>query len=348
VKQVPRRREIDSINDEIEILIRARYSLLYILSFEEMRIDNLFKKIAESQNKKLFSWSICTGMMDHSENTREAKRATDPLDALGYIAKINQPSLIILKDFHPYLNDPVTIRRLRELVFDIKANYKTIIIVSPVLSIPPDLEKDITVIDYPLPTFRELYGLAKDIAKVVNRRHRLKVELTKSQAETLVKASLGLTLSEAENAFAKAIVIHNKMSFDDLSVVLAEKKQIIRKSRYLEYYEVDDSITNVGGLDNLKSWLANRGSAFSQDARKFGLPQPKGLLLVGVQGCGKSLTAKAVSAMWNLPLLRLDFGAIFSGLSDVAAGKDKTCFCGSNCKRYFSPATGTTQERSIR
>jgi SpoVK/Ycf46/Vps4 family AAA+-type ATPase len=156
--------------------------------------------------------------------------------------------------------------------------------------------------------------LLRDIVKVLREGKRADVDLTSETAEPLLKAALGLTLSEAENAFAKAIAKDQRLAPDDLGLILAEKRQVIRKSGLLEYTSADENLASVGGLDQLKLWLARRGAAFGDKARAFGLPAPKGLLLLGVQGCGKSLTAKAVAATWGLPLLRLDMGRIFSGL----------------------------------
>jgi SpoVK/Ycf46/Vps4 family AAA+-type ATPase len=140
------------------------------------------------------------------------------------------------------------------------------------------------------------------------------VELNRDQAESLVAAAHGLTLAEAENAFAKAIAEDSRLDASDVRLVLEEKSQVVRKSGMLEYFATDFSLDDVGGLHHLKSWLSRRRNAFSEAARKFGLPEPKGLLLLGVQGCGKSLTAKAIATQWRLPLLRLDMGRIYSGL----------------------------------
>jgi SpoVK/Ycf46/Vps4 family AAA+-type ATPase len=156
--------------------------------------------------------------------------------------------------------------------------------------------------------------LLDGIIEVVTASQDVKVDLTPESKEKLVKASLGLTRSEAENAFARVIVIDKKLNADDIDSILDEKKQAIRKSRFLEYYESKEEFSNVGGLDSLKEWLTKRGAAFTQKATEFGLPQPKGILLIGVQGCGKSLTAKSVASLWKLPLLRLDIGAVFSGI----------------------------------
>jgi ATP-dependent 26S proteasome regulatory subunit len=206
------------------------------------------------------------------------------------------------------------VRALRELSQDLKSTYTTVILLSPTLTIPVELEKEISVLDVPLPSFRDLFQLLKEIVSVVRRGNKARVELTKEQAENIIKAAQGLTLSEAENAFAKAIANDGVLDKDDIRLVLDEKRQVIRKSGLLEFVGVEQELAHVGGLDELKGWLTGRIRAFGEPARKFGLPAPKGLLLLGVQGCGKSLTAKAVASHWALPLLRLDVGRIFSSL----------------------------------
>ncbi|HSN15314.1 MAG TPA: AAA family ATPase, partial [Anaeromyxobacteraceae bacterium] len=246
--------------------------------------------------------------------TPESEGATDPRAALEAIGKLADPSLVVLKDFHPWLGDPTVVRALRDLAHALKSTYTTVILLSPTLVIPPELEKEISVLDVPLPTFQELFELLKEIATVVRKGNLAKVELTQADAEAMVKAAQGLTLAEAENAFAKAIADDGRLKKEDVALVLEEKRQVIRKSGLLEYFVADHRLADVGGLELLKAWLDRRAAAFGEPARRFGLPEPKGLLLLGVQGCGKSLTAKAVAAQWGLPLLRLDMGRIFSGL----------------------------------
>jgi ATP-dependent 26S proteasome regulatory subunit len=301
---------------ELDTLIRARYSLLYLVSWEEQRMDAILEGLARSHGKSLCSWSITGGLrkMVGSRWGAPADTTRDPGDALRAILALPDPSLVVLKDFHPFLNDPVVVRSLRELAQQLKTTYTTVILLSPVLNIPVELEKDISVLDVPLPTYHELGQLLREIVTTLRTNKRAAVHLDKGQGEQLIKAAMGLTLSEAENAFAKAVATDDRLDVGDIQLILEEKRQVIRKSGLLEYYPAEESLSGVGGLDNLKGWLTSRTSAFGEAARHFGLPEPKGLLLLGVQGCGKSLTAKAVAAQWRLPLLRLDIGRIFSGL----------------------------------
>jgi AAA+ superfamily predicted ATPase len=300
---------------DLDTLIRARYPLIYLVSWEEQRLDAILMDVAQNHGKALHTWSVTRGLRRLGPRTITVSEASrEPIEALSAIGKLTEPSLVVLKDFHPYLDSPAVVRALRELAQDLKSTYTTVILLSPVLTIPVELEKEISVLDVPLPSFRDLFQLLKEIVAVVRQGNKARIDLTRDQAEQLIKAAQGLTLSEAENAFAKAIANDGVLNKDDIRLVLDEKRQVIRKSGLLEFIGGEEHLGQVGGLDELKAWLTGRGGAFSEPARKFGLPSPKGLLLLGVQGCGKSLTAKAIASQWALPLLRLDLGRIFSSL----------------------------------
>ena len=262
---------------ELDTLIRARYPLIYMVSWEEQRLDAILDELAKRHGKGLLSWSVTRGLRRlGGSRTGGAEGAREPMEALAAIEKLADPSLVVLKDFHPYLNDPTVIRGLRELSQSLKTTYTTVILLSPVLQIPVELEKELTVLDVPLPTHDELYALLKEIAEVVVRGKRASVSLKREDADLIAKAAQGLTLSEAENAFAKAIASDSRLAKEDVGLILDEKRQVIRKSGLLEYYSTEEQFGNVGGLENLKTWLARRGTAFSEPARRFGLPEPKG------------------------------------------------------------------------
>src|SRR5438477_11231587 len=299
---------------DLDTLIRARYPLIYLVSWEEQRLDAILQDLAAQHGKVLFAWSVTRGLrrIGGVRALPQIEPQKSPAEMLATIGKMGEPSLVVLKDFHPYLSDAAVVRALRELAQDLKSTYTTVILLSPVLQIPVELEKEMFVLDVPLSGLRDLYQQLREIVLVVRQGNRATVDLSKEQAEQLIKAAQGLTLSEAENAFAKAIATDGRLGGQDIRLVLDEKRQVIRKSGLLEFVSVDEDLGTVGGVDALKQWLGNRAAAFGEPARKFGLPAPKGLLLLGVQGCGKSLTAKAIANQWALPLIRLDMGRIFS------------------------------------
>ena len=299
---------------QLETLLKARYPLLFLPSWEEVRIVELLADIARESavQKTVYTWNIAAGMrrlgFDMVPGTLE------PMAALDFIEKYPSPAVFCLFDIHPFLSShPITVRRLKNLAQKIRAEFKTILLISPQLSIPPELEKLVTVVDFELPSHAEIDHV---LDTVISRQSEqgYQVELVESDRERLIKACQGLTLEEVENAFAKAVVTDSVLNADDIELVLEEKRQIIRKTGILEYYPVDISMDSVGGLDVLKEWLRKRARSFTDEARNFGLPAPKGVLVTGMPGCGKSLCAKAASSLWKLPLLRLDMGRIFAGI----------------------------------
>ncbi len=309
-----------SFQNDIEILIRARYPILYIITSEELRVQQLLQEIAKKRQKKVFEWSYSTGIVPAGTSIQSQKgrnaSTKDPIMALDQVIDLVEPSIFIFKDFHPFLtrSNFQVIRKLKEIAIHLKNSFKTIILVSPVMEIPTELEKEITVLNYPLPTREDLDHLLDRIIEDVKQFKQVVVDLDDKGRERLLQAALGLTLGEAENVFAKIIVKDERLSGDDVNEVFAEKQQIIRKSGLLEYYATSERFDSVGGLPVLKDWLTKRAAAFSEDARAFGLPSPRGILMLGVQGCGKSLCAKAVANHWQLPLLRFDMGRMFGSL----------------------------------
>src|SRR5436309_5350730 len=274
-------------------------------------------EIAKKRQKKAFEWSYSTGIVPAGTSIQSQKHRNaatkEPLLALDQVIEQVEPAIFIFKDFHPFLTKTnfAIVRKLKEIALHLKNSFKTIILVSPIMEIPTELEKEITVLNYPLPTREDLSVLLDKIVEDVKQFKQVKIELDEAGRERLLQAALGLTLGEAENVFAKIIVKDERLSGDDVNEVFAEKQQIIRKSGLLEYYASSESFAHVGGLSVLKDWLNKRAVAFTKEAREFGLPAPKGILMLGVQGCGKSLCAKAVSNQWQLPLLRFDMGRMF-------------------------------------
>ncbi|HTL17859.1 MAG TPA: AAA family ATPase [Patescibacteria group bacterium] len=306
--------------EEIETLVRARYPILYIITSEEMRVETLLLEIAARRQKKVFEWTCSSGLVPagssiQSQRSRNAS-TKDPAAALDLVIDQVEPAIFLFKDFHPFLtkNNVAIIRRLKDIALHLKNSFKTIVVVSPVMEVPAELEKEITVLTFPQPTKDDLGELLDRILEDVRTVRQVQVELDLQSREKLLQAAMGLTLGEAENVFAKILVKYQRFSLEHVHEVFAEKQQIVRKSGLLEYYAAEEDLKDVGGLAVLKDWLQKRAVAFSDEAIAYGLPPPKGVLLLGVQGCGKSLCAKAVSRQWQLPLLRFDVGRMFGSL----------------------------------
>ncbi|MBV9471009.1 MAG: AAA family ATPase [Abitibacteriaceae bacterium] len=313
---------MNSKDREIDVLIRARYPIIYIISYEENRVEDAIRTLVNG-TKQVQVWSATEPFTTPDGGGRAADPyhrisldgLTHALDALNYILKkVREESVrtvFVLRDFDPYLDNPVIVRRLRDLAFALKRSYSTLIFLSPLLAVPAHLEKEVVVVDYDLPDLEELRTILEELVRRVSGNPSVHIDLDEPSREALVKAALGLTADEAANVFAKAMVIGNGLEQMDIEVVLSEKKQIIRKTGMLEYYEANERFGNIGGLAQLKDWLGKRNTAFSERAHAFGLPSPRGILLLGVPGCGKSLTAKAIGASWQVPLLRFDVGSVF-------------------------------------
>lgn len=305
------------VAQEIETLIRARYPIIYIVSPEETRVQAVVAAIGGRQQKRVFEWSCTQGLVNAGTSIQVAKHRTsaskDPLVALDQVIDHVEPAIFLFKDLHPHLTKASTavIRKLKEIAHHLKNSYKTIILVSPVVEIPAELEKEITLLNFPLPGPEEFGELLDKVAHEVRQYSQVRIDFDEPGRSRLLRAALGLTLAEAENVLAKIIVKEESLTGAHVFEVFAEKQQIIRKSGLLEYCPSSETFGEIGGLEVLKDWLAKRAVAFSDEARAYGLPAPRGMLLLGVQGCGKSLCAKAVSSQWELPLLRFDMGRMF-------------------------------------
>lgn len=301
---------------EMEILIRARYPLIAVLSWEEERVMVNLQVVAERLGKAVFEWSITRGLVRYrpamSLKTEGKKGTKDPTVVLREILDINEPAVIVLKDFDQFFRESAVKRGLRDLAQALRFTYLSVVLLAPPFGIPRELEKDLAIVDFPLPQYEELEDLLHRIDDEVKSAPDFQITRKEEDRRRLLEAAQGLTLAEAENVFAKTLVQTGRLGIDEVPIVFSEKRQIIRKSGMLEYVDLSQSIDEIGGLENLKRWLVQRRIAFTERAREFRLPPPKGLLLTGVQGCGKSLSAKAVATLYQMPLLRLDMGAVFS------------------------------------
>jgi hypothetical protein len=308
-----------NFHDELELLIRARYPILYIISSEETRVQDAVNDVAAKRRKRSLNGVARPAWCPPARPSNPRKAATPP-------PRIPWPrwTWSSSRSSRRSLFSRIFTRFLTPTISPSFASSRTSLCTSrtaskrscwcPVLEIPAELEKEITVLNFPLPAREDLSALLDRIMAEVQESKQVAIELGEPDRQRLLQAALGLTLGEAENVFAKIIVKEQRLSGEDVHEVLAEKQQIIRKSGLLEYCATTETFSHIGGLAVLKDWLNKRAAAFTDEARAFGLPAPKGILMLGVQGCGKSLCAKAVSTQWQLPLLRFDMGRMFGSL----------------------------------
>jgi len=317
--------KLEKFVEELSALIRARYPLIFLESYEESRCLGVMTELAKKREASLYVWSRTQGIY---KDGRPNLETTDPMAALKWYEEVSDKSIFVLKDFHPYLKDPGIIRKLRDLAQSLKRSHKNMVFLSPLAQIPPELNKEFALLDVPLPSRNEIRTLIHKASTV------LPTPITggSDEAEGLIDAACGLTFDEIENVLAKSIVLKGSL---DKRLVQEEKKQIVRKTGLLEFMDISDDIPSVGGLEMLKEWLTLRRSGLSKEARDLGLPAPKGMMLVGIPGCGKSLLAMTIGREWQLPLIRLDMGKIFSGIVGSSEGNIRaaisTCEAVSPC-----------------
>ena len=298
-----------NFQQEFSLLLRACYPLIYIPTNEEERAEKAIATAIEKLGKRnVYIWDFVNGYQENPNNTGFGKR--NPLQALEFVTKMPSKAggVFILRDFQRFLEDIAVSRELRNLAKVLKSQPKNIIIIAPQVQIPEELTEVITVVDFALPSAPEI---KTEIVRLISATGQ---SLSEQLLNELVRAAQGLSLERIRRVLTKAIASNGKLEPDDVELILEEKRQSIRQTQILDYYPATEQISDIGGLDNLKNWLLRRGGAFSEQARAYGLPNPRGLLLVGIQGTGKSLTAKAIAHHWHLPLLRLDVGRLFAGL----------------------------------
>lgn len=296
-------------NDELALFLKARYPIIYINTIEEDRVEYVIRKnVKTNLNRSIYSWDFVDGYTNNPNNEGFAKR--NPLQALELVERLNAetPAIFLLKDFNRFLSDLSISRKLRNISRILKLQPKTIIILGSDLTIPKELQDLITVLQFELP-------LEKEISQELKRLTiSLDIKIDPQLFENLTRACQGLSLERIRRVLSKIIATYKTIDDNSIAVLLSEKKQIISQTEILEYTSVDEKIANLGGLENLKDWLKKRKTAFGLQAANYGLPTPRGLLLIGIQGTGKSLTAKAIANDWQLPLLKLDVGKLFGGI----------------------------------
>lgn len=298
---------------ELENTIKAKTKIIQIISYETLRIHGAIIKVANNLDRELFIWNRIDGIRkrdkENGKFTEEDEDIKQSSQILEFFTDDDlENAIVVLEDFHPDLaeHEVQNIRRLRNIALSNTQN-KTLILSQPFTSLPPELEKEVHIMDLEYPNFDDLKAI---YGKVCNDFTIDNID----PDEDLIESALGLTIMEAERAFSRAYIEDKELSSAQIPIIIKEKENIIKKSGFLEYYHPKETMDDVGGLDNLKDWLQKRGRGFDKHAKEFGLETPKGILLLGIPGTGKSLIAKAIGSEWQFPLLRLDMGKIFGGI----------------------------------
>ena len=289
--------------ERIGLLVRARYPVLQLVSHEEGRTDRALARVAEAEGLQLYRWSVTKGLRGPRGRVKDA---ADPVASLGALEQIKEPALFVFSDLHAHMGDAAVTRRVRDVARAVGQRRQALVLVGPSPHVPAELEKEVMLLDVPLPDRDEIGRLLQVLLR------SQKITIPPDREERFVRGALGLTEEEAKRLYARILLSGGGFSEDDVRELVEEKRQVIRRSRFLEFWDASGGMGDVGGMDSLKTWLQQRRAGFSEKAREFGLPEPKGVFLLGVQGCGKSLMAKAVADLWQLPLLRLDVAAVFS------------------------------------
>jgi hypothetical protein len=289
---------------ELTLLVNSAYPIIYMETWEEARATAILASVAEDLRVPFYEWAVTTGLARVGGapiyNTQE------PAQALASVSALTGEGLFLLKDFHKYLDQDVIVRKLRDLTQEFRRARRTIIITSPVVNIPVELEKDMVRFALGFPGEVELGQLAgKTVRELMGREH-LKNALLQGQMAALVHSLRGLTLDEARRILTQAILGKACLDVTTIEAVQEAKTQLVKDQGTIEFLKPESGLGSVGGLVRLKAWLEKRRGAFSREAERFGLDPPKGILIFGVQGCGKSLCAKAVAREWNLALLKFD------------------------------------------
>lgn len=313
---------------QLEVLLAASYKLVFLCTQEEPRAEEELRRVAEGgarfKTREYFSWTETDGFLGRDGKPVDgSKKTNDPMAALDWIVERERRrvphAMYVMKDLHPFIHPrtgrSTIVRKVKDVLRVLEGqSFSALVMLSgPHMELPPELEKEAMILDFELPTPVEIRERLVEFIGRYKGKQGVKIDLDDEGVDAIAKAAQGLTMAEAELAFAKALTTDLRLNRDDVRLIIEDKRQIIRKTGILTFEEPDD-FNNVGGLENLKSWLRLREHILTQRARDYGIPEPKGVMLTGIPGCGKSLCAKAMASFWKVPLLRLDMGAIFAGI----------------------------------
>jgi ATP-dependent 26S proteasome regulatory subunit len=322
--------------DRLKILINSSTPIVVMETVEELRAVRMIKAACNDLKLATFEWSIAAGLVrgganapdpefedalppggydsthhTDEQNTKAIYNSQDPAQMLGNLEAVSIEATFILKDFHRHMEDAIVVRRLRDVGQKFSANRRTVVITGPRVVIPPELAGLVEFFDLALPDRRRLRHIVDETLARIGKTHTLQRKLDAAGLDTLAASLLGLTEEEAERAISQAVVARYAVSAECVADVLEAKKALLKRSEMLEFVDANDDLACVGGLDNMKSWLEQRRNSWDAQALQFGLDPPKGVIILGVQGCGKSLCARAIAGEWGIPLVKFDTAAIY-------------------------------------
>ncbi len=320
--------------DRMKVLINSSTPIVVMETVEELRAVSLVRAACSDLNLAVFEWTIADGLVrsgdgaaafhpvgqpnvqaalqSRPETSKTAMYNTaDPVQALANLETMTIEAVFVLKDFHRHMDNPVVVRRLRDVGQKFSANRRTLVLTAPAIEMPPELASLVEFFDLPLPDPDRLREIIRETYTRLAGTHSLKLQLEASGVGAMACNLLGFTEEAAERAISQTVVGRLALSPDCITDVLDAKKAMLKRSEMLEFVDTTDNMASVGGLDNLKRWLEQRRGAWDDGALKFGLDPPKGVIILGVQGCGKSLCARAVAGEWKLPLVKFDTAAVY-------------------------------------
>ena len=295
--------------DELLLLINSRNPILTIETSEEERAEQLLFEVAAQLGVPLFTWSVTTGLARF--HGAPIYSSETPESALSNMAAVQGDGIFLLKDFSRYCDNDKVCRRLRELAEQFRTARRSIVITAGSIQLPPELNGDAAPFDLGLPSFDELSAEVKQALAELNRENHIPVMFDLAAIQQLTKNLSGLPLTEAMRTLRRCVLAHGKADASVLDAVLDAKREALRGDGLLEAVRRDASFEDIAGLQRLREWLAKRKSALTPEGQRFGLVPPKGILITGVQGCGKSLAAKSIAGEWGFELARLDAGALY-------------------------------------
>ena len=319
----------------LKVLIDSSTPIVVMETVEEVRAVRMVRAACAALNLAAFEWSVATGLMRSGssvgevvtgagydmaphggqdsleQNAKALYNSREPAAMLANLEGITIEAAFILKDLHRHLDDPVVIRRLRDVGQRFATNRKTIILTAPKIEIPPELASLVEFFELPLPDRQRLRQIIDESLVRVSKTHTLQRKMDSRGLDEVAENLRGLTEEEADRAISQALVTRYAVCPEIVTDVLDAKKSLLKRSEMVEFVDVSDTMKTVGGLENLKHWLEQRRGAWEDSARAFGLEPPHGVIILGVQGCGKSLCARAVAGEWNLPLVKFDTSAVY-------------------------------------